>query len=163
MLVFAAVSIFAKYSPMRDPVPIISVQPDDSLQVSCQQHTINPPRDLWVTTMEMLSSLAAAHLQDKMLTANKENGDTGEDDTSDVPDDDAIKMFVGQVPRSMDEEALKEFFEEFGRVYQLNVLRDKNSGVSRGCCFVTFFKRRHALEAQNALHNVKTMPGVSQV
>lgn len=110
--------------------------------------------------MEMLSSLAAAHLQDKMLTANKENGDTGDDtDTSDVPDDDAIKMFVGQVPRSMDEEALKDFFEEFGRVYQLNVLRDKNSGVSRGCCFVTFFKRRHALDAQNALHNVKTMPG----
>ena len=80
---------------------------------------------------------------------------------SDVPDDDAIKMFVGQVPRSMDEDALKDFFEEFGRVYQLNVLRDKNSGVSRGCCFVTFFKRRHALDAQNALHNVKTMPGVS--
>ena len=69
-------------------------------------------------------------------------------------------MFVGQVPRSMDEDALKEFFEEFGRVYQLNVLRDKNSGVSRGCCFVTFFKRKHALDAQNALHNVKTMPGV---
>ena len=45
---------------------------------------------------------------------------------------------------------------------QLNVLRDKNSGVSRGCCFVTFYKRKHALDAQNALHNVKTMPGVSQ-
>ena len=115
--------------------------------------------------MEMLSSLTAAHLQDKMIAANKENGNTGESDTtdtSDVPDDDAIKMFVGQVPRSMDEEALKDFFEEFGRVYQLNVLRDKSSGVSRGCCFVTFFKRRHALDAQNALHNVKTMPGVSE-
>ena len=109
--------------------------------------------------------MAAAHLQDKMMAAAKENGgengESGEIDTSDVPDDDAIKMFVGQVPRSMDEDALKDFFEEFGRVYQLNVLRDKNSGVSRGCCFVTFFKRRHALDAQNALHNVKTMPGVS--
>ena len=115
--------------------------------------------------MEMLSTLAAAHLQDKMIAANKENGNGESDivDNSDVPDDDAIKMFVGQVPRSMDEEALKDFFEEFGRVYQLNVLRDKNSGVSRGCCFVTFFKRRHALDAQNALHNVKTMPGVSQI
>ena len=29
-----------------------------------------------------------------------------------VPDDDAIKMFVGQVPRSMNEEALTEFLEE---------------------------------------------------
>ena len=117
--------------------------------------------------MEMLSSLASAHLQDKMLAANPENGNPGslepDTDNTDVPDDDAIKMFVGQVPRSMDEDALKDFFEEFGRVYQLNVLRDKNSGVSRGCCFVTFFKRRHALDAQNALHNIKTMPGVSQM
>merc|ERR1719219_2073496 len=60
----------------------------------------------------------------------------------------------------MDEDALKTFFEEFGPVYQLNVLRDKATGVSRGCCFVTFYKRKHALDAQNDLHNVKTMPGM---
>ena len=130
--------------------------------------------------MEMLSSLSQAQaiLQDKLLPEDKDEAE----DASEVPDDDAIKMFVGQVPRSMDEDALKDFFEDFGRVYQvgcdwsrvlcilssdwsvvqLNVLRDKNSGVSRGCCFVTFYKRKHALDAQNALHNVKTMPGVSQ-
>jgi len=112
--------------------------------------------------MEMLSSLN--HLNEKIIpTGDTDNNiinyNDEEDATEPVPDDDAIKMFVGQVPRSMDEDALKAFFEEYGRVYQLNVLRDKNSGVSRGCCFVTFFKRKHALEAQNALHNVKTMPG----
>lgn len=48
------------------------------------------------------------------------------------PDPDAIKMFVGQVPRSMDEEDLKRMFSEFGDVYQLNVLRDKMSGQSKG-------------------------------
>jgi pseudouridine-5'-phosphate glycosidase len=30
-----------------------------------------------------------------------------------------------------------------------------------GCCFVTFFTRKSALEAQNALHNIKTLAGVS--
>lgn len=115
--------------------------------------------------MEMLTALAQNHLSEKIIP----NGDSSvvsnetNEDPNDVPDDDAIKMFVGQVPRSMDENALKEFFEEYGRVYQLNVLRDKNSGVSRGCCFVTFYKRKHALDAQNALHNVKTMPGVSRL
>ena len=115
--------------------------------------------------MEMLTALAQNHLSEKIIP----NGDSSvvsnetNEDPNDVPDDDAIKMFVGQVPRSMDENALKEFFEEYGRVYQLNVLRDKNSGVSRGCCFVTFYKRKHALDAQNALHNVKTMPGVSKL
>lgn len=48
------------------------------------------------------------------------------------PDSDAIKMFVGQVPRSMDENDLTKMFEQYGPVYQLNVLRDKVSGQSKG-------------------------------
>lgn len=48
------------------------------------------------------------------------------------PDPDAIKMFVGQIPRSMDENDLRKMFEDFGPVYQLNVLRDKNTGQSKG-------------------------------
>lgn len=79
---------------------------------------------------------------------------------TEVPDSDAIKMFVGQVPRSMDEEALRDFFSEFGPVFQLNILRDKSTGVSRGCCFVTYYTRHDALEAQNLLHNVRTLPGM---
>jgi CUG-BP- and ETR3-like factor len=74
------------------------------------------------------------------------------------PDVDSIKMFVGQIPRFMSELDIKKIFEEFGPVYQLNILRDKQSGESKGCCFVTFFSRRDALEAQNALHNLKTLP-----
>lgn len=50
----------------------------------------------------------------------------------DQPDPDVIKMFVGQVPRSMDEAELKTMFEEFGHVYQINVLRDKITGQSKG-------------------------------
>lgn len=69
-------------------------------------------------------------------------------------------MFVGQVPRSMDEQQLKEMFEEFGRVHQINVLRDKTSGLSKGCCFVTFYTRKAALKAQDALHNIKTLVGM---
>jgi len=32
-----------------------------------------------------------------------------------------------------------------------------------GCCFVTFYTRKAALAAQNALHNVKTFSGVSEL
>ncbi|XP_076467098.1 CUGBP Elav-like family member 1-A isoform X2 [Babylonia areolata] len=74
------------------------------------------------------------------------------------PDPDAIKMFVGQIPKNMDENDLQKMFEDYGPVYHLNVLRDKNTGQSKGCCFVTFYTRKAALDAQNALHNVKTMP-----
>ncbi|XP_035908857.1 CUGBP Elav-like family member 2 isoform X2 [Anopheles stephensi] len=83
-----------------------------------------------------------------------------EEVVGDQPDPDYIKMFVGQVPRSMDEQQLKEMFEEFGRVHQINVLRDKTSGQSKGCCFVTFYTRKAALKAQDALHNIKTLVGM---
>lgn len=57
------------------------------------------------------------------------------------PDPDYIKMFVGQVPRYMDEDDLRRMFEEFGRVHQINVLRDKVTGASKGKSshlFITF-------------------------
>ncbi|CAD0200005.1 unnamed protein product [Chrysodeixis includens] len=54
------------------------------------------------------------------------------DEKPEMPDPDYIKMFVGQVPRSMDENDLRLMFEEFGRVHQINVLRDKITGASKG-------------------------------
>ncbi|XP_022644921.1 CUGBP Elav-like family member 2 isoform X4 [Varroa destructor] len=76
------------------------------------------------------------------------------------PDADAIKMFVGQIPRSWDENELRNLFEDFGKVHSINVLRDKATGNSRGCCFVTFYTRKAALDAQNEMHNIKTLPGM---
>uniref|UniRef100_A0A336M8U7 CSON012744 protein n=1 Tax=Culicoides sonorensis TaxID=179676 RepID=A0A336M8U7_CULSO len=95
-----------------------------------------------------------------MTIANNNNNNNGKDVDSDQPDPDFIKMFVGQVPRSMDEAQLKEMFEEFGRVHTINVLRDKVTGLSKGCCFVTFYTRKAALKAQDALHNIKTLVGM---
>lgn len=47
-------------------------------------------------------------------------------DHPDQPDMDAIKMFVGQIPRSWSEEQLRELFEPYGAVYEINVLRDRS-------------------------------------
>uniref|UniRef100_A0A915PQQ2 RRM domain-containing protein n=1 Tax=Setaria digitata TaxID=48799 RepID=A0A915PQQ2_9BILA len=74
------------------------------------------------------------------------------------PDPDAIKMFVGQIPRSWGEAECRELFEQFGSVCQLNVLRDKVTQTSRGCCFVTYYKRADAIAAQAALHNIRVLP-----
>lgn len=68
-------------------------------------------------------------------------------------------MFCGQIPRHMNEPDLRQMFEEFGPVFHLNILREKQTGESKGCCFVTFYSRKSALEAQNALHNLRTLPG----
>ncbi|XP_030556638.1 CUGBP Elav-like family member 2 isoform X6 [Drosophila novamexicana] len=78
----------------------------------------------------------------------------------DQPDADNIKMFVGQIPKTWDELKLRRLFEQFGRVHTLNVLRDKVTSISRGCCFVTYYTRKAALRAQDALHNIKTLDGM---
>ena len=88
------------------------------------------------TIMEMLASL------NTLAGKRSPNSDTTDNNADDYPDDDAIKMFVGQVPRSMADEALKDFFEQFGPVHQLNVLRDKATGVIRGCCFRHFLQEK---------------------
>lgn len=74
-----------------------------------------------------------------------------------LPDPDAIKMFVGQIPKEWSESDCYKLFEEFGEIHALKVLRDKETGQSRGCCFVTFITRKAALSAQDALHNVRTL------
>ncbi|XP_074050261.1 CUGBP Elav-like family member 2 isoform X21 [Macrotis lagotis] len=112
-----------------------------------------------IRTSSFFCSFAQGTPHSSNGTANKMNGAL---DHSDQPDPDAIKMFVGQIPRSWSEKELKELFEPYGAVYQINVLRDRsqNPPQSKGCCFVTFYTRKAALEAQNALHNIKTLPGM---
>jgi len=47
-------------------------------------------------------------------------------------DSDAIKLFVGQLPKHMDEEDLKPMFDEFGPIFELSVLRDRFTGMHKG-------------------------------
>ncbi|XP_023811456.1 CUGBP Elav-like family member 2 isoform X4 [Oryzias latipes] len=121
-------------------------------------------QSLYANSMRCPPSAAGISVRNEDLpmsngNSNKMNGSL---EHMDQPDPDAIKMFVGQIPRSWTETELKELFEPFGAVYQINILRDRaqNPPQSKGCCFVTFYTRKAALEAQNALHNIKTLSGM---
>ncbi|XP_053572418.1 CUGBP Elav-like family member 2 isoform X3 [Bombina bombina] len=113
-------------------------------------------------SMRCPKSAVTMRNEDLLLSNGTTNKMNGALDHSDQPDPDSIKMFVGQIPRSWSEKELKDLFEPYGAVYQINVLRDRsqNPPQSKGCCFVTFYTRKAALEAQNALHNIKTLPGM---
>ena len=119
--------------------------PDNSKN-NTEQSTSAPVVQANSTTAAQQAALSAAGAQNALQ----------------LPEADAIKMFVGQLPKHWDEQDVRKIFESFGSIYSLNVLRDRENGVSRGCAFITFHQRQSALDAQNALHNTKILPGVSK-
>ncbi|KAM8861994.1 CUGBP Elav-like family member 2 isoform X2 [Synchiropus splendidus] len=119
-------------------------------------------QSLYANSMRCPPSAAGISVRNEDLPLSNGNKMNGSLEHLDQPDPDSIKMFVGQIPRSWSETELKELFEPFGAVHQINILRDRtqNPPQSKGCCFVTFYTRKAALDAQNALHNIKTLSGM---
>eukprot|EP01098_Paradermamoeba_levis_P014946 TRINITY_DN734_c0_g1_i1.p1 TRINITY_DN734_c0_g1~~TRINITY_DN734_c0_g1_i1.p1 ORF type:complete len:348 (+),score=75.32 TRINITY_DN734_c0_g1_i1:49-1092(+) len=70
----------------------------------------------------------------------------------------SLKLFVGQIPKSLDEAALRPFFEPYGNLLEVAVIRDKATGTHKGCAFVTYSTRAEAENAMQNLHNVKKIP-----
>ena len=47
-------------------------------------------------------------------------------------DPDAIKLFVGQVPKTFEEKDLRPVLEQYGPIFELSILRDKLTKAHKG-------------------------------
>lgn len=73
-------------------------------------------------------------------------------------DDDSVKLFIGQIPKDMDEDALRPYFADFGTIFELTIIRDKTTKIHRGCAFLTYARKISALHAIQELHDKIKLP-----
>ncbi|KAL3911646.1 MAG: hypothetical protein SGARI_001547 [Bacillariaceae sp.] len=86
---------------------------------------------------------------------NVEGGDEEHGDGDEAP----VKLFVGQVPKTMNEEDIFPTFDSFGPLKDVSIIRDKHTQLHRGCAFVTYWSSEDAERAQEELHGKHTFPG----
>ena len=64
----------------------------------------------------------------------------------------STKLYVGNLPYSVDDEALRHNFSEHGAVASAKVMTDRDSGRSKGFGFVEMGTAQEAQAAISALH-----------
>ena len=74
---------------------------------------------------------------------------------------DVSKLFVGQLPRDVDEQFIRELFAPYGEISSIFVIK-KKSETKNGCAFVKFAERDMAQAAIDSLDGEIRMEGVDK-
>ncbi|MBA0686008.1 hypothetical protein Goari_013638, partial [Gossypium aridum] len=62
------------------------------------------------------------------------------------------EVFIGGLPKDTSEEDLRELCEAIGEIFEIRLIKDKESGESKGYAFVAFKRKEVAEKAVDELH-----------
>jgi RNA recognition motif-containing protein len=69
----------------------------------------------------------------------------------------AKKLFVGNLPFTMNQDQLTAVFAPYGNIVSVNIVSDRFSGKSKGFGFVEFEKDEDAMKALSELNDSEQM------
>eukprot|EP00934_Nitzschia_sp_Nitz4_P004564 Nitzschia sp. Nitz4//scaffold2_size372955//85058//86891//NITZ4_000383-RA/size372955-snap-gene-0.69-mRNA-1//-1//CDS//3329546656//4554//frame0 len=151
-----------KESPSAD-----GYNPHEAMMHPQAMMNVIPPQQVYVNTAMLHHQMMGLETQFQAMGMNETPEHSNGGDDSEYLDnngdgsneEDPVKLFIGQVPKTMSEEDIFPTFDGFGPLKDVAIIRDKNTGLHRGCAFVTYWSSSDAERAQEALHDKFTFPG----
>lgn len=68
---------------------------------------------------------------------------------------DSMRVYVGAINLNVTDDMLRSLFEPFGNIIRLELMKDHNTGLSRGYAFITYANADEALEAIEGLNGLE--------
>ena len=69
-----------------------------------------------------------------------------------------VKLYVAQLPKTCDVEDVYTFFQQYGEIEELTIIKDKTTGKQKGCAFLTFRNNQVAQTCMETLNEKVPYP-----
>ncbi|HDZ61247.1 MAG TPA: RNA-binding protein [Candidatus Pacearchaeota archaeon] len=85
--------------------------------------------------------------------AKEQPAEQAEETAEAKPEASPSKVYVGNLPFSVDDDELRKLFSSYGEMSEVSLISDKFSGRSKGFGFVTFVKSEDAQKAISEMND----------